>query len=162
MKYANHYLANKVLLLASTYTHRRKYLRMIVRRKTNINTTSHSIHLKLSIITLIYRWRNWGVNWIVWRRVWLPWWFKMRDSTCHAGDTGLIPGSGRSPRVGNGHPLQYPCLKNSMDRGAWQATFHGFSRSWTRSSLKHKQKKCKERVHGCQDKDPEFIWSEIS
>ena len=36
-------------------------------------------------------------------------------------DVGLIPGSGRSPRVGNGNPLQYSCLENSMDRGAWQA-----------------------------------------
>ena len=38
------------------------------------------------------------------------------------GDVGLIPGLGRSPRQGNGNPLQYPCLENPMDRGAWQAT----------------------------------------
>ena len=38
------------------------------------------------------------------------------------GDAGSIPGLGRSPGVGNGNPLQYSCLKNSMDRGAWQAT----------------------------------------
>ena len=38
------------------------------------------------------------------------------------GDVGLIPGLGRSPREGNGNPLQYPCLENPMDRGAWQAT----------------------------------------
>ena len=42
-----------------------------------------------------------------------------------AGDMGLIPGLGRSPGVGNGNPLQYPCLENSMDRGAWWATVHG-------------------------------------
>ena len=42
-----------------------------------------------------------------------------------AEDTGLIPGSGRSPRVGNGNPLQYSCLEISMDREAWQATVHG-------------------------------------
>ena len=41
------------------------------------------------------------------------------------GDPGLIPGSGRSPREGNGNPLQYSCLENSMDRGAWWATIHG-------------------------------------
>ena len=39
-------------------------------------------------------------------------------------DTGLIPGSGTSPGVGNGNPLQYSCLENSMDRGAWQASVH--------------------------------------
>ena len=42
-----------------------------------------------------------------------------------AGDLGLIPGSGRSPREGNGNPLQYYCLENPMDRGAWEATVHG-------------------------------------
>ena len=41
----------------------------------------------------------------------------------NAGDTGLIPGSGRSPGKGNGDPLQYSCLENPMDRGAWQATY---------------------------------------
>ena len=40
-------------------------------------------------------------------------------------DMGLIPGSGRSPGVGNGNPLQYSCLENSMDRGAWEAIVHG-------------------------------------
>ena len=40
-------------------------------------------------------------------------------------DAGSIPGSGRSPGGGNGNPLQYSCLENSMDRGAWQATVHG-------------------------------------
>ena len=46
-------------------------------------------------------------------------------SACHAGDLGLIPGSGRSPGDGNGNPLQYSCLENSMDGGAWWATVHG-------------------------------------
>ena len=50
------------------------------------------------------------------------------------GDPGSIPGSGRSPREGNGNPLQYSCLKNSMDRGAWWATAHGIPKSWTRLS----------------------------
>ena len=43
-------------------------------------------------------------------------------SACSEGDPGSIPGLGRSPGGGNGNPLQYPCLENSMDRGAWQAT----------------------------------------
>ena len=47
-----------------------------------------------------------------------------KESACRAGDLGLIPGLGRSPGKGNGNPLQYSCLKNSMDRGAWQATVH--------------------------------------
>ena len=47
------------------------------------------------------------------------------------GDLELIPGSGRSPGEGNGSPLQYSCLENSMDRGAWQATVHGVAKSWT-------------------------------
>ena len=42
----------------------------------------------------------------------------------NAGDTGLVPGSGRSPGKGNGNPLQYSCLENPMDRGAWWATVH--------------------------------------
>ena len=57
-----------------------------------------------------------------------------KDSACKAGvagDTGSIPGSGRSPEGGHGNPLQYSCLKNHMDRGAWRATVHGVSKSWT-------------------------------
>ena len=42
-----------------------------------------------------------------------------KDSSGNAGDLGSIPGSGRSPGEGNGNPLQYSCLENSMDRGAW-------------------------------------------
>ena len=47
-----------------------------------------------------------------------------KGSACNAGDPGLIPGLGRSPGKGNGNPLQYSCLENPMDRGAWQATVH--------------------------------------
>ena len=45
-----------------------------------------------------------------------------KESACNAGDPGSIPGSGRSPGVGNGYPLQYSCLENSKDRGAWWTT----------------------------------------
>ena len=48
-----------------------------------------------------------------------------RESACNAGDLGSIPGLGRSPGEGNGNPLQYSCLENSIDRGAWWATVHG-------------------------------------
>ena len=51
-----------------------------------------------------------------------------KESACNAGNSGLIPGSGRSPGEGNGNPLQYLCLENPMDRGAWQATVHGVAR----------------------------------
>ena len=54
-----------------------------------------------------------------------------KESICNAEDPGLIPGSEKSPGEGNGYPLQYSCLKNSMDRGAWQATVHGVTNSWT-------------------------------
>ena len=52
-------------------------------------------------------------------------------------ETCLIPGSGRSPREGNGNPLQYSCLENSLDRGAWWATVHRVAKSWTRLSDFH-------------------------
>ena len=51
-----------------------------------------------------------------------------KESACNAGDLGSIPGSGRSPGEGNGNPVQYSCLKNPMDRGAWRATAHGVTR----------------------------------
>ena len=47
------------------------------------------------------------------------------------GDVGSIPGSGRSPGEGNGNPLQYACLRDPMDGGAWWATVHGVAKSWT-------------------------------
>ena len=54
-----------------------------------------------------------------------------KESACNVEDQGSIPGSGRSPGEGNGNPLQYSCLKNSIDRGAWWATVHGVTKSWT-------------------------------
>ena len=53
---------------------------------------------------------------------------------CNAGDPDSIPGSGRFPGEGNGNPLQYSCLENSMDRGALQATVYGVAKSQTRLS----------------------------
>ena len=52
----------------------------------------------------------------------------MKESTCNTGDPGSIPGSGRSPGEKNGYPLQYSCLENPMDRGAWWATVHVWGR----------------------------------
>ena len=64
----------------------------------------------------------------------LPWLLSGEDSACQAGDASSIPASGRSPGEGNGNPLQYFRLGNSMDRGAWQATVHGVAKSQTRLS----------------------------
>ena len=60
-----------------------------------------------------------------------------KESNCSAGDPGLIPGSGSSPGEGNGNPLQYSCLGNPMNRGAWWATVHGVAKSQTRLSDFH-------------------------
>ena len=57
-----------------------------------------------------------------------------KASACDAGDPGSIPGSGRSPGEGNGNPLQYSCLENPMDRGAWWAIVHRVAKSRTRLS----------------------------
>ena len=82
---------------------------------------------------------------------WMPtgWWLQLhfchvilvvlvvKNPLANAGDIrvrGSTPESGRSSGVGNGNLLQYSCLKNSMDRGAWRATVHGFTKSWTRLS----------------------------
>jgi len=54
-----------------------------------------------------------------------------KESACNAGDLSSIPGSGRSPGEGNGYPIQYPCLENSIDRGAWWAIVHGIAKSLT-------------------------------
>ena len=59
----------------------------------------------------------------------------VKNPPANAGDLrdgGLIPGSGRSPGEGHGNPLQYPCLENPMDRGAWRATVHRVAERRTR------------------------------
>ena len=58
----------------------------------------------------------------------------VKKSACNVEDLGSIPRLGRSPGEGNGYPLQYSCLENFMDRGAWWATVHGVTKSWTRLS----------------------------
>ena len=57
-----------------------------------------------------------------------------KKSSCNAGDLGLISGSGRSFGEGNGYPLQYSCLENSMDRRAYQATVHEVAKWWAQLS----------------------------
>ena len=59
---------------------------------------------------------------------------KGKESACKAGDPGLISGSGRLPEEGNGNPLQYPCIENLMEEGAWWAAVQGVTKSKTKLS----------------------------
>ena len=73
-----------------------------------------------------------GHNWNDWARTSLsgsPCGSVVKIPPASAGDVGLIPGLGRSPGEGSGNPLQYSCLRNPMDRGAWQAIDHGLAKS---------------------------------
>ena len=67
-------------------------------------------------------------------RAGLPRWLSGKESTCQAGEASLIPGSERSAGGGHGNPLQYSCLRNPMDGGAWWATVHRVTKSWTQVS----------------------------
>jgi len=70
----------------------------------------------------------------------LPWWLSSKESACSAGDAGAmgsIPGSGRSPGGGNGSLLQYSCLENPMDGGAWWATVNGITESDTTEATEY-------------------------
>ena len=69
----------------------------------------------------------------------LPGWLSGKGSTCNAGDAGSIPGLGISPGEGDSYLLQYSCLENSVDRGAWWATVHGIAESDTTEQLTHTQ-----------------------
>ena len=60
-----------------------------------------------------------------------------KESACSAWGLGSVPGSGRFPAEGNGYPLQYSCLENAMDRGAWWATVHGVAKNQTQLSDWH-------------------------
>ena len=70
----------------------------------------------------------------------LPRWLSSKESTCSAGDTVLVPGSGRSPGGGNGNPLQYSCWDNPMVRGVWWATVHKVAKSRMQLDLWHTRK----------------------
>ena len=71
-----------------------------------------------------------------------------------AGDVGSVPGSGRSPGEGNGHPLQYSCLKNPMDKGAWQDTAHGAAKRQTQLLTKQQQS---HHYSGGGEANPKYI-----
>ena len=67
-----------------------------------------------------------------------------KEAACNVEDLGSIPGLGRSPGVRHGNPLQYSCLKNPMDRGAWRAAVHEITKSQTQLSDSIAQHKCLE------------------
>ena len=60
-----------------------------------------------------------------------------KESACNAGNPGFIPGWGGAPGGGHDNPLQYSCLENPMDKGAWRAAVHRVAMSWTRLSNQH-------------------------
>ena len=69
--------------------------------------------------------------WELMRKLGFPGGSVVKNLPANAGDSGSIPGLGKSPGKGNGNPLQYSCLGNPMDRRAWWATVHGAANSWT-------------------------------
>ena len=73
-----------------------------------------------------------------------------KESDYNAGNLGSIPGSGGYPGEGNGNPLQYPCLENPMDRGAWQATVHGVVRVGHDLAIKPAPRLKKKRYQTCR------------
>ena len=68
-----------------------------------------------------------------------PWWLSGKESACSAGDAGSVLGSGGCPGEGHGSPLQYSCLGNPIDRGAWQATVHGVAKEWVHDLVTEQQ-----------------------
>ena len=75
-------------------------------------------------------------NYLIHLGLWLPWCSVVENLPSSPRDAGSIPGSGRSPGEGNGHPLQYFCLENPTDRGARWAAVHGVANNWTSLSDK--------------------------
>ena len=83
------------------------------------------------IILLKPMWNIYKINTWVQISLGIPGGSAVKYPPASAGDEGSILGSERSPREGNGNPLQYSCLENTMDRGAWQDTVHGVAKRWT-------------------------------
>ena len=70
-----------------------------------------------------------------------------KEATCNVEDLGSIPGLGTSSGEGNDYPLQYSCLENSMNRGAWRVTVHGVAKTWTHLSHFHFQDNFREKSY---------------
>ena len=105
----------------------------------------NTVNGSFSIRTHSYFGKKFSKKFLLWKKNWiipkehpleafrgLLWWLSRKESTCNAGaagDLGSVPGSGRSAGEAHGHPLQYSCLENLMDRGAWRAMVHGAAES---------------------------------
>ena len=94
--------------------------------KTNV-TSMQPAYLSLKLLSIIYLYIY--IDIYIWYNRGFPDGSDGKESTCNAGDISLIPASGRSPGKGSGNSLQYSCLENSMDRGAWQTIVHGVAKS---------------------------------
>ena len=92
-------------------------------------TISQSLRKLMSIESVI------PSNHLIFCHLLLPGGSDGKASACNVGDPGSVPGLGRFPGEGNGNPLQYSCLENSMDGEAWWATVHGVAKSQTRQRL---------------------------
>ena len=107
--------------------------------------------------------RSFGPDWAIFASLHLASsrWLNGKESACKAGDTGLIAGSGRSPRRGNGNPRQYSYLENPMDRGAWQATVHGgrkrIGHDWATQQLQWEKQF--NTAQKCNHTASDFSWS---
>ena len=104
----------------------RTWVSRIAGRHFNLWATTTSRNHPHFEISLAEHWSNLQMG--------FPGGSEVKVSACNVGDLGSTPGSGRSPGEGNGNPLQYSCLENPMDRGAWWATVHGVAKSQTRLS----------------------------
>ena len=101
------------------------------RSQTAFGSSFPSLELRASYVlcTLL----QWLLPWVCWAQE-LPWWLSGKEFASNAGaagDVGSIPGLERFPGGGHDYPLQYSCLGNPMDRGAWQAIIHGVAKSLT-------------------------------
>ena len=105
---------------------RKKNFQEVSRSNLNLLHTDGYLHSICIAFTAIY---------IAFMLYWgFPGGSEVKASACNVGDLCSIPRSGRSPGEGSGNPLQYSFLENPMDRGAWWATIHGVTKSWTRLS----------------------------
>ena len=100
--------------------------------KDVIFQTTHRSSKQMTHTILFYNSRSKSTNP---EELGFPWWLSGKESSCNAGDAGSIPGLGRSPGGGNDNPLQYSCLEDPTDRGAWRTTVHKVTRRWTRLSM---------------------------